>query len=118
MKIKRIILIMVIAIIFIPHESLGSENILDTTGEALDISSFISEAGKYTEEVFKDMNFSEVLEDAMKGEIDTSSISKNILDLLGIEIKSQITMIGSIIIIIVVHGILKSVSDGLENGRN
>lgn len=118
MKIKRIILIIVLSIIFIPQKSLGSENILDTTGEALDISSFISEAGKYTEEVFKDINFTEVLQDAMKGEIDTSSIGKNILDLLGIEIKSQVTMIASIIIIIVVHSILKSVSDGLENGRN
>ena len=109
---------MVIAIVSIQQETLGSENILDSTGEALNISSFISEAEKYTEEVFKDMNFSEVLENAMNGEIDTASISKNILDLLGFEIKSQITMIGSIIIIIVVHSILKSISDGLENGRN
>lgn len=108
---------MIIAIIFIPHKVLGSENILETTGEALDISSFISEAGKYTEEVFENMNFSEILENAMKGEIDTANLGQKILNLLGIEIKSQITMIGSIIIIIVIHSILKSVSDGLENRR-
>lgn len=117
MKIKRILLIMVIAIICIPHNTLASENILETTGEALDISSFISEAGKYTEEVFEDMDFSETLNKAMKGEVDTSNLAKKILSQLGAEITSQITMIGSIIIIIVIHSILKSVSDGLENGR-
>lgn len=115
MKIKRIILIMICTIIFIPNKALASENIIETTSEALDISSFISEAGKYTQEVFKDINFSEVLQDAMKGEIDTTSFGKKVLNLLGIEIKSQITMIGSIIIIIVIHSILKSISDGLEN---
>jgi len=118
MKIKKIILIMIFAIIFIPTYSLASNNMLETTGEALDISSFISEASKYTEEVFQDMDFSEILNQAIEGEVEKNNFVQKILSLFGNEITSQIKIIGSIILIIVIHSILKSVSDGLENGRN
>lgn len=117
-KLNRVLLIIVLLIILIPNITFASSNVLESTEEALDISSFISEAGKYTEEVFKDMNLSEILNEAMKGEVDTSNITKGILDILGVEVKQQITMISSIIIIIVIHSILKSFSDGLDNGRN
>ncbi len=116
MKLKRILLIMAILIFIIPYNSLASEDILESTQEILDISSFISEAQKYTEDIFDDMNFSEVLNSAMSGELNGTSIAKRLFDLLGIELKAQITMVGSIIIIIVVHSILKSISDGLDNG--
>lgn len=116
MKLKRILLIMVILIFAVPSKSLASEEILESTQEMLDISSFISEAQKYTEDVFDDMDFSETLSSAMSGDLNGTSIAKRLFELLGIEIRSQITMVGSIIIIIVVHSILKSISDGLDNG--
>lgn len=116
MKLKRILLIMVVLIFIVPSKSLANDEILESTEEMLDISSFITEAQKYTEDVFNDMDFSETLSSAMKGDLDGGSIAKKLVNLLGIEIRSQITMIGSIIIIIVVHSILKSVSDGLDNG--
>lgn len=116
MKLKRILLIMVILVFAIPTKSLASEEIIESAEEMLDISSFISEAQKYTEDVFNDVNFSDILSSAITGDIDETSIAKKIINLLGIEIRQQITMVGSIIIIIVVHSILKSVSDGLDNG--
>ena len=116
MKIKRIILLMIILIFIIPTTSLASEEIIQSAEEMLDISSFITEAQKYTDNVFKDIDFSDVLNSAVTGDIDEASIAKKIVNLLGIEIKKQIIMIASIIIIIVVHSILKSVSDGLDNG--
>lgn len=116
MKLKRILLIMAIFICVFSNKSLASEEILESTQEMLDISSFISEAQRYTEDVFEDMDFSETLNSAITGELDGTSIAKKIFNLLGIEVKSQITMVGSIIIIIVVHSILKSISDGLDNG--
>ncbi len=116
MKLIRILLIMVIIIFTVPNKALASEDILESTEEMLDISSFISEAQKYTEEVFDDMDFSEVLSSAMSGDFNATSIAKRLFNLLGIEMRSQVTMVGSIIIIIVVHSILKSISDGLDNG--
>lgn len=117
-KLNKALLIMFILIILIPNTAFASSNILESTEEALDISSFISEAGKYTKEVFKDINLTETLNQAMKGEVDASSITRGIFDILGVELKQQITMISSIIVIIVIHSILKSFSDGLDNGRN
>ncbi len=116
MRLKRILIIMFLLIVVIPNKSLASENIIEDTEEILDISSFISEAQKYTEDVFDDINFSEVLTSAIEGEIESSNIVKKVFNLFGTEIKNQITMIVSIIIIIVIHSILKSVSDGLDNG--
>ena len=109
---------MLMFIVTTTNITFASADMMASTEEALDISSFLSEAGKYTEEVFKDMDFSETLDEAIKGKIDTSGIGKEILEMLGIEIKEQITMISSIIIIIIIHSILKSFSDGLENSRN
>lgn len=116
MRIKIILLTIIFLIFIFPNESLATENILESTEEMLDISSFISEAQKYTEDVFDDMNFTEVLSSAMNGNIDGTSIVKRVFSFLGIEIRNQMKMIGSIIIIIVVHSILKSVSDGLDGG--
>ncbi|MCI8832756.1 MAG: hypothetical protein HFJ19_00895 [Clostridia bacterium] len=116
MKLKRILLIMVVLVFTIPSKSLASEEIIESAEEMLDISSFISEAQKYTEDVFNDINFSDILNSAITGDIDETSVAKKIVNLLGIEMRKQITMVGSIIIIIVIHSILKSVSDGLDNG--
>ena len=118
MYINRVLLIIVLLIILMASRTFASSNILESTEEALDISSFISEAGEYTKEVFKDINLTETLNQAMRGEVDTSRITKGVLDVLGLEVKEQITMISSIIIIIIIHSILKSLSDGLDNGRN
>ena len=90
MKIKRIILLMIILIFIIPTTSLASEEIIQSAEEMLDISSFITEAQKYTDNVFKDIDFSDVLNSAVTGDIDEASIAKKIVNLLGIEIKKQI----------------------------
>lgn len=116
MKLKRILFIVVVLIFMIPKEVMASDDIMEATEETLDISSFISEAEKYTKDVFDDINFSDIFSSAITGNIDGNSIAKRIFDILGIEVRKQITMVGSIIIIIVVHSILKSVSDGLDNG--
>ena len=89
MKIKRIILLMIILIFIIPTTSLASEEIIQSAEEMLDISSFITEAQKYTDNVFKDIDFSDVLNSAVTGDIDEASIAKKIVNLLGIEIKKQ-----------------------------
>ena len=101
MKLKRILLIMVILVFAIPTKSLASEEIIESAEEMLDISSFISEAQKYTEDVFNDVNFSDILSSAITGDIDETSIAKKIINLLGIEIRQQITMVGSIIMLAV-----------------
>lgn len=115
MKKIFIVLLMVLIISIMPNKILGISDVIEETEEKLDISSFLTEAEKYTEDVFDDFDFSEILNSTVKGEIDNSKIVNKLLRMMGIEFKSQISIMASIIVIIVIHSVLKSISDGLEN---
>lgn len=111
---KKICLIFLICM-FIPLYCYSTDEILETQQESLNIKGFITQADKYTEQVFSDINFSDFFNDAIKGDVNNETIIKSILSLLGKEVAQTIKTMGSIIVIIVIHSILKSVSEGLEN---
>lgn len=115
MKIKKIIFFTIIILMAFPYKISATEQIMESTKEMLGVSTFISESEKFSQEVFEDIDFSEVLNSAITGKIDNSTLARKLLNILGKEIRNQLTLIGSIIVIIVIHSILKSVSDGLEN---
>lgn len=92
-----------------------TDEIIESQQDMLGISSFLKEAKAYTGNVYEDINISELFQSAVTGKIDNEKIVKSILGLFGKEIVSSITVLGSIIIIIVIHSILKNISEGLEN---
>ena len=85
--------------------------------ETLNLSSFMKEGEKYTKDVFPDMNLNELLNSAIKGDVDNKSIFKGIISIFGDEIVSSISLLGSILIIIVIHSLLKSFSENLNNDK-
>lgn len=89
--------------------------IIESQKDTLNISSFIKEANDYTKDVFSDMEVGEILNSAITGKVENEKIIRNIWKLFGKEIVNSIASIGSIIVIIIVHSIIKSISDGLEN---
>lgn len=93
----------------------SQEEILSSQQQSLNISQFITEAKEYTKTVFPDMDMNELLNSAIKGKVDNKGIFQNILNLLGKEVKDAVTVLGSILIIIIIHSILKTISDNLEN---
>ena len=95
--------------------NLSQDDIINSQKASLNIGGFINEANKYTEDVFKDTNYSELLNSAIKGEIDNEKIGKSILGILGDETIASIRTIGMIVVIIIIHSILKSISEGFEN---
>ena len=113
---KKITLIFILTLIFLPHKVFAdTEEIMSTTQEKFNISGFIKEAEQYMEQSFGDINLTEMLNQAMQGKIDNKSIYKKVLNLLGKEIISSLKILISILVIIVIHGILKSITDNLEN---
>lgn len=94
---------------------ISTENTLKEQQETFGISSFIEKSKQYTGEFFEDININEILSSSIKGEIDNSTIYKKILSLLGKEVQSGIKTLISILVIIIIHSILKSVSESLEN---
>ena len=118
---KKIIIIFTLIIAFLLYpsscfaEELSQTEIISSQKETLNITKFIEEAKKYTSQVFEDVDYGELLNSAIKGDIDNKLLGKSILNLLGKETLSSIKIIASIIVIIIIHSIIKSISEGLEN---
>ena len=118
MKIKILLLLIIICIQTISlaqTETIEQSEILESQQKTLNISSFIEEAKKYSSNVYKDIDFNELFNLAITGNINNKTIINNILKILGKEIVGSVAVIGSIILIIIIHSIFKSLSEGLEN---
>ena len=125
MKIILMIIIMVISVLS-PRKSYCAndisntqsatsidENELESQEKTFGISSFIQNSKQYTGEFFEDI--SDILNSAIKGEIDNSNIYKKILSKLGNEVQNGVKSLACILAIIIIHSILKSISESLEN---
>ena len=119
---KKIAILFLIIFFMFPNKAKSlQENIIDTdavinSGEqTLKISSILEEAESYKTEALDNINISQILKDAIKGKVETKTIGQNILNILAKNSLSAIKTIASIIVIIVIHSILKSITDGLAN---
>lgn len=116
---KKIIYILIIVISFLyftmPTAIADEEETLEEQQEEFGISEFIKQADEYSGEFFEDIDMNEILENAIKGEVDNQTLFKKVLDVLGGELVDGLTVLGSILAIVVIHSILKSVSESLEN---
>lgn len=118
MKIKILLLLIIICIPTISlaqTETIEQSEILESQQKTLNISSFIEEAKKYSSNIYKDIDFNELFNSAITGNINNKTIINDILKILGKEIVGSVAVIGSIILIIIIHSIFKSLSEGLEN---
>lgn len=118
MKIKILLLLIIICIPTISlaqTETIEQSEILESQQKTLNISSFIEEAKKYSSNLYKDIDFNELFNSAITGNINNKTIINDILKILGKEIVGSVAVIGSIILIIIIHSIFKSLSEGLEN---
>ena len=116
-KILKIVFIAVTLIFIFPTyskmESQTSNNtaqideteILDQE-EMFGVSSFIQNSKQYTGNFFDAIDI---------GEIDNTTIYKKILNKLGNEVQTGIKSLACILAIIIIHSILKSISESLEN---
>ena len=122
-KIITSIILSFLFIFFIQHicyatqgaNNIDTNEVLESQQDLLGISTFLQEAKKYTSSIYEDINMNELFQSAITGEIDNQMLFKSMAGLLGEEVLNAISVLGSIIVIIIIHSILKSISDGLEN---
>ena len=88
---------------------------MNNTQEKFNINSFIKEADKYTGDFLEDVNLGDMLNQAIQGKVDNKTLYQKIFKMFGKEITVSLKTLISILVIIVIHGILKSVTDNLEN---
>ena len=93
----------------------AEDEVINSQMDSFNISNFIDEANKYSNDILKDIDIQELLNNAIKGELDTNQLLKNIFPLLGTEMKEALKVMGSILIIVLIHSVLKSISDNLNN---
>ena len=118
---KIIMIIIIILMLFFINIPISYSIDEDTTEtiesqqEEFGISDFIKGAQEYSGEFFEGIDVNDILQNAIKGEVDNSTILKRVLNLLGQEFIESLKGIGSILVIILVHSLLKSISESLEN---
>ena len=117
---KKIILIFALIIFLLfptltYAEEVSQDEIISSQKEVLNIPKFINESKKYTEDVFGDVDYGQLLNSAITGNIDNKLLGKSILNLIGKETIVSIRVIASIMVIVIIHSVLKSISEGLEN---
>ena len=120
-KISKILLLILLIINMLPTQVLANteenqnEVIVEEQKEMFGINSFIKNAKEYSGEFFAEIDLQEMLNSAIKGEMDNTSIYQKIFNLLGEEVKIGIKSLISILVIVIIHSILKSISENLEN---
>lgn len=114
---KNKILIIIIAIFFYAsnYTYASTDDILQEQEKNFGISSFVKEAEEYSGDFFEGTSISEILNSAITGKVDNKTFFKKILKALGEETLINLKVLASILAIIVVHSVLKSISDNLES---
>lgn len=116
MKRKIFLIIELILTLFIPiFSNASTEDIIESQKETLGITKFIEAADKYTNEVLEGVNVGDLITEAIGGKINTDTIFKKILSLFGSEVQETIQAIASILVVIVIHSVLKSLTESLGN---
>ena len=119
---KRLIILFTLLILAVPtksfakDEKISTDSIIKSQTQTLKISSILEEAENYKTDVLEDLDISKVLTDAIKGKVNTEKIGKNIIKIFTKNGFSALRTIASIIVIVVIHSILKNITEGLENG--
>ncbi len=114
---KTICFVLVFIFIIFSNQYVKADEMMDEQKEIFKISDFIKESKNYAGDFFDDIDISDMLNNAIQGNIDNNTIFKKALSLLGLEVKSSIRTLISILVIVVIHSVLKSISDSLENGH-
>lgn len=94
------------------------EEILNSEITSLGINNFLNQAEKYTKNIFPDMNITELFEDSLTGNIGNIFNFGNFENLLFNEISSAINILASVLIIIIIHSIFKSIIENLGNSSS
>ena len=111
---KKILVILLIFILF-PTITYAGNSVLENQMNTLNISEFITKSNNYTKEAFPDMNLKNIFTDALTGKVDNKSLMRSLISIFGKELIPTLTIMGSILAIIILHGILKALSENIGN---
>lgn len=114
---KKIIFFICFFIIMLPWTSTFGKSDISFENEQnqFKINSFLKSSKEFGGEFLDNINIDEVLNNVIEGKVDNSSLLKGFLKIISNNIPKVLKTIGSILVIIVIHSVLKSISESLEN---
>ena len=116
MKNRIIYAFLIITLIFTSKSNASNEETIKEQQNTFGINTFIKNSREYVdEEIFEENDINNIFESAVKGQVDNKTIFSKIAGVFGKEIKELLGILASVIAIVVIHSILKSVSESLEN---
>jgi len=81
----------------------------------LGISDFLNSAKNYTHQNFPNLDLDKLFTNAISGNISTNFWTSSILDFAGDEIKLAIQLMITVLIVVIIHSVFKTITDSLEN---
>lgn len=116
---KKYLIIFLIAIVSYSLsptvKATDEQNLIESQADSLGISTFLSDSEKYTQDAFGDIDINEIFTASISGKLDNGMIINIIFKLLGDNVKNALITVGSVMIIVVIHSILKAISENLGN---
>lgn len=128
-KIRCIYYTIIISIVFIPKSVyavnqnetnnilVDTSSVIESQEENFGIRDFLNETEKYMPDFVKGQNIdvSNIFNQALTGKIDNKKYLKLLIGILGSQAKETIKVLANILLIVLIHSILKSLIEGLEN---
>lgn len=116
MKNKIMYIFLILILIFVKPSFASTEETIEEQKDTFEIKQFIENADKFIDgEFLEESDLNELLNSAIKGQVDNKKVLSKLFKIFGSEFKNTIATLSSILAIIVIHSILKSVSESLEN---
>lgn len=117
MRKKAVILIFILVLMVPNYVVAETDEIMTSTQERFNINGFLKESEEYTGDFFENIDLKNMFNEAVQGKINNQTIYKKIIKIFGQEVSSSLKILISILVIIVIHGILKSITDSLDNSN-
>ena len=115
---KKICIVLFLICMMISNCSYAkTDETIEEQKEMFGISDFIKESQKYKGDFLEDIDMSELMNNAIQGNVDNNVLIKKVIKLFGTEVRSSVKTLIIILVIIVIHSVLKAISDSLENNN-
>lgn len=116
---RKIICLLILNIILLFPQSKSfavDEGTIKEQQNTFGIGTFIANSKEYVDEdIFSGDDVDNILESAIKGQVNNKTFISKILGIFGKETKKTLSTLASILAIVVIHSFLKSISENLEN---
>lgn len=95
----------------------ATDEMIKAQSDGYGIPEFLKNSREYTKDSFPDLDLNSVFESGIQGKLNIAGFGGIIVKLLGEEVKTGISGIVAILLVIIIHSILKTIVENLSNSN-